>query len=138
MKQILLERYRANAPLVEAGILLMDGVSLDQVLDQLNELGDDFDASPHWTNALSGKENALTLDATPEALRRLFGWEIKRVNLERWNPETGEWGLWEDTYRWEQVNRPTRWPPCLEGKVLDIGLSQPGRLDSGQPYRTET
>lgn len=133
-KQILDETIRPNRPLVEVSIALADGVDPEQVIHDLNELAEDFEVSPSVYAAIGGNKKYLTADATPEALNRLFGWEIKRVNLERWNPVTQRYeGVWEDAYRWEAMNKPTRYPACLEGNVIEIGLSQPGTNDDGQP-----
>lgn len=77
--------------------------------------------------------NAITVDASKEAMLKFFGWKIRRAHLEKWNPETKELSYWENTYFWEEENRPTEFPACLENKVVEVGLSQPGRLDEGQP-----
>jgi hypothetical protein len=134
-KQTLVALANANKPLVEVSIALVKDANAEAILDDLNELADDFEASLSVYCKMTGKKDLLTIDATPEALQRLFGWEIKRVNLERWNQETQKYeGVWEDTYRWEEINRPLKFPKCLEGKVVEIGLSQPGTNDHGQPY----
>jgi hypothetical protein len=134
-KQTLIEMVRANKPLVEVSITLADGVDSDDVLRQLNEEADDFHADYTVYRWIAGDKRRLSIETTPEALLRLFGWQIKRVNLERWNRETQKHeGVWDNSYRWEEVNKPTKSPLCLDGKVIEIRLSQPGASDEGQPY----
>ena len=118
-KHTLNEMVKANKPLVEISISLAEGVDSEQLLRELNELADDFAADYSAYRWISGDKGILTAQSTPEALQRLFGWEIERVNLERWNPETRKYeGVWDNSYRWEEINKPTKYPRCLEGKVI--------------------
>ena len=126
---------KADKPLIEVTIALAEGVDAESMIHELNKLADDFEASLSVYCAISGVKDFLSADATPEALQRLFGWEIKRVNLERWDPESQRYeGVWDHAYRWEEMNKPTRFPSCLEGRVKEIGLSQPGTNDNGKAY----
>lgn len=132
-KQALISLVKSNRPLVEVGISLVEGFNAETILDELNELADDFEASLSPYCKLTGDKNLLIVDATPEALRRIFGWEIKRVLAKKWNYETRQFeGIWDNFYIWEETNKPTMFPSCLEGKVTGIGLSQPGTNDNGE------
>lgn len=133
LKQTLIKLIEANKPLVEAGVGLVDGVDGASLLEELNALGDDFHATLSVYCKMTGKNDMLDFDAAPEALERIFGWTIKRVPARKWNRETRQFeGIIENLYVWEEINSPTKFPPCLEGKVKEIGLSQPGRNDNGE------
>lgn len=132
-KQALINLFKANKPLVEASISLVKGFNAETILDELNELADDFEASLSVYCKMTGEKNLLTVDATPEALQRIFGWQIKRVHAKKWNNETRQFeGIWDNLYIWEETNKPTKFPSCLEGKVTDSGLSQPGTNDNAE------
>lgn len=120
-KQALHNLAKAGQPLIEVYVRLPEGFDAETILDTLNELGNDFEASLSIYCKMTGEKNSLCFDATPEALERIFGWQIKRVNFD---------GL----YAWQEMNEPTKFPKCLEGKVIEIGLSQPGTNDNGKPY----
>jgi hypothetical protein len=117
-KQKLVEMVKANKPLIEVAITLQNGEDSEEIIQNLNELADDLVADYSVLYAVTGNRRCLTVETTPEALYQLFGWEIKRINLDRWNPETKRYeGVWDNAYRWEAVNTPTKWPSCLDGKV---------------------
>lgn len=121
-------------PLVEVYIGLAKGINLTGIIDKLNKLDDYLNAEEWVYNKMSG-DNNLTIDATPEALKRVFGWEIERVKFVTCNPETKKWDkIVENLFIWEEKNKPTRFPNCLDGIVTDVGIPQPVRCDDGQPY----
>ena len=111
----------ADQPLIEVGVSLLEGFDGEIVLDELNELGDDFEASLSGYCMMTGEKNLLCFDATPEALERIFGCQIERISFV------------DGRYVWRERNKPTKFPKCLEGKMIGIGLSQPGTNDNGQP-----
>lgn len=121
-KQTLHNLGKAGQPLIEVHVSLPDGFDAETVVDELNELGDDFEASLWIYCKMTGEKNFLCFDSTPEALERIFGWQIERVSFV------------EGLYVWQEMNEPTKFPKCLEGKVIDIGLLQPGTNDNGKPY----
>src|ERR1043165_6986439 len=121
VKQELENVAKAKRPLVEVSIVLTEGTDSQAVMRQLNALTDDFHATLSVYTAITGDTHLLTADATPEALLPMFCWEIERVNLERWNQETQKYeGVCAYMYRWQETNRLTKYPACLEGKVAEL------------------
>jgi hypothetical protein len=87
----------------------------------MNQIADDlFVHRNEWYTP-----NLRTCVATRAALKREFGWVIKR------GPLPGSSG---GAYWWEVVTEPCRMPPGLEGCIWTMGLSQPGGDDLGQPW----
>jgi hypothetical protein len=62
--------------------------------------------------------------ATKGALEREFGWVLQRILR-----PGGEGEYW-----WEAMNQPQHFPKGLEGYISEMGLSQPGADDLGQPF----
>jgi hypothetical protein len=122
---------RQGAPLVDVVVRFREGVNYTEATQCLNTLADDFDLLTRpWYD-----EPALRIgSATKEALERLFGWRLIRVSLERYFEETGQWGTWDDVYRWEEVSGPKRYPEPVADLIESIWISQPGSDDEGQWY----
>lgn len=120
-----------GAPLVEITICLKSGVNYVEATERINAIADDLHLHPgDWY----GRVDLRVGSATKEALERLFGWKLIRVPLEKYDEATGTWGVWEDYYRWEEVNQPTHYPPEIKDLIRSIGFSQPGGDDQGQWY----
>ena len=120
-----------GAPLAEIVVRFRDGVDYAEATRAFNDLGDDIDLDERpWYDHPPLRVGS----ATKEALERLFGWRLTRVPLERYDDATGTWGTWPDTYRWEELNQPERFPPAVAGVIQSIGISQPGTNDDGQWY----
>jgi hypothetical protein len=117
--------------LIEITIRLADAPDYRVSTDTINSVADDFDLhSGDWY----GDPRLRVGSATKEALKRLFGWEFIRVNLERYQAETGTWGTSPDFYRWEALNEPELQRFPVPGLITSIGWSQPGSDDDGQWY----
>jgi len=72
-------------------------------------------------------------DATREALARLFGWHLVRKPLQKWNEHSHQHeGFWADAFHWEALNEPQYYPSTLNGKIKDIGFTEPGTNDNGK------
>lgn len=122
---------RRGVPLVQLTVCFREGVDGDVATNQLNRLADDFDL---YTKPWYDNPRLRTGLATKEALERLFRWRLKRVNLERFNEQTGNWDHWPDVYRWEEVSKPDLEHAGLSNTIEEIGISQPGAGDDGQWY----
>jgi hypothetical protein len=118
-----------GAPLVEIHVRFRSDVDAVSATEAFNSLGDDIDlyARP-WDNALQKRHGS----STKEALARLFGWNLARVPLERYDEATGEWGTWPNTFRWKEINKPQFFPPVVADLIESIGFVDPGADDDGQ------
>ena len=133
-KPFLINLVKTDKPLVEVYIALEKGLNLEQIIEELNTLADDFEVFPYVYNKLTG-DNDLSADATPESLFNLFGWEVQRVSARNFNLITKEYeDIIEGLFVWEAIDKPSKFPDCINGKVLEIALIQPGTNDDGQPY----
>jgi hypothetical protein len=125
-------------PLAEVVIRLQPGSPKPEIVAALNQLGPDLQAydSPSTEFVPAGghpNPELMEIQATKEALLRVFGWELVRENLPRWYPDRQVYdGVWPDAFCWKELNEPARFPAPLEGCVAAIGLSQPGSADNGQ------
>jgi hypothetical protein len=99
--------------------LFADGLDYAELTDRLNCLADDlFVHERPWYY----RPNCRLAVATKPALEREFGWKIRRGPC----PSGGFW--------WVVDTAPQRDPAGLEGCIVEIGLTQPGGDDHGQPY----
>jgi hypothetical protein len=106
-------------PLADFTICFVEGNDYQTLTDRLNQLAADlFVHEIPWYDV----PNLRIAVATKAALEREFGWVIRRVP----HPSGGYW--------WESTNKPLRYPKGLDGCIADMGLSQPGANDDGQPY----
>jgi|GEM_PF-2225300 len=121
----------AGAPLIEVVVRFRPGIDFADATGQVNALADDFDLHPE---AWYGDPALRVGSATNQALERLFGWRIVRVPLERHLEATGEWSVWPDTFRWEELSSPQRMPPAAAQLIDSISITQPGADDEGQPF----
>ena len=119
-KSIIRAWVEKHLPLVEVTLSLAEVDDFEAQLKELNQLGEDIQADENVWNRVTGL-NDITIDATPAALLRVFGWEISRAC----NDERGP-------FYWKASNTPVKFPECLLGRVLGMDLSQPGRCDDGQ------
>jgi len=123
------DAVKKGAPLVEIEVRFVEGIDYAAATDQLNALADDFHLTPRpWYNDPQLRVGS----ATKEALERLFGWQLKRVLLEKYDTLTKTWGHWPDVYRWAEVLPAERYP--VDGVIQSISMSQPGTDDDGQWY----
>jgi hypothetical protein len=58
-KQTLDNLVNADQPLIEVGVSLLEGFDGEIVLDELNELGDDFEASLSGYCMMTGEKSSL-------------------------------------------------------------------------------
>lgn len=105
-------------PLADFTITFADGLNYADLTERLSRLADDIlvHRLPWYA------PSCRVAVATKAALEREFGWVIRRAPC----PAGGYW--------WEVVVEPQRVPAGLEGCIADLGLSQPGHDDGGQPY----
>jgi hypothetical protein len=110
-------------PLADFIIKFADGLDYVAVTERLNQIADDLFVhrvewynQPHWRLGV----------ATRAALKREFGWVIRRGPIPGSPPNGG--------YYWEVVTELCRVPPEFEGRILEVGLTQPGGDDLGQPW----
>ena len=125
-KPLLTQLCTLGKPLAEVGVMPADGEDIADLINAFNSLGPDVAAQEGRYNSLvrSGKvvgRLTIELDATREALERLFGWRLARV------PLSSE----ADTYCWRELSAPAFYPQPLVGRVRSMGLSQPGANDDG-------
>ena len=107
-------------PLADVSITFREGVDYVAATASINSLTEDFDLhpppyydNPRWRIGTS----------TKPALERLFGWRIERAKPPGY-----------PCYIWVEIAPPARYPPGLEKLIENMGLSQPGADDDGQPY----
>lgn len=138
-KRFLWELCYKGKPLAEVHVLPREGVDIQRLIDALNALGPDVAAGEGVYNSmirdgkLPGHRPSADMDATKEALDRLFGWRLKRSPLPKVNSTTREIeGYWDNAYYWEEVEPAQRIPLELDGMFESMGLSQPGANDDGQ------
>jgi hypothetical protein len=128
-ESLLYEAVRKGIPLVEVCAKFIPSIDDKAAVRHLNLLAEDFHLFPP---PYYDDPRLRVGSATKEALERLFGWELKRVPLERYDPKTKTWGHWPDVYRWQEMVGPTRFP--VENTIERISISQPGADDNGQWY----
>ena len=141
-KPLLVSLVERGKPLAEVQVAVVDGQDLARVAPVLDALAPDIAAQVvpcHFqAGAPSHTAYEIRMDATREALDRLFGWRIRRVNLDRWNAETARYeGVWSDAFRWEELSAPCRYPPAVAGRIRAMGLTQPGASDNGKADELE-
>lgn len=105
-------------PLADFSVTFTEGLDYAALTERLNRLAGDLlvHAHPHYV------PHCRLAVGTKAALAREFGWVLRRA------PRLGG-GYW-----WEVAVGP-RWAPAgLEGCIVEVGLSQPGGDDDGQPY----
>ena len=86
----------------------------------MNSLAEDiFVYETPWYNKF---ELRIAVARKP-ALKRLFGWEIIRVQSQDY-----------ELYLGETKTEANKFPAGLENAIENMGLSQPGADDEGQPY----
>jgi hypothetical protein len=118
-------------PLVEVTVQFRADVDPVAATERINAECEDFDLYPRpWYD----QPRLRVGSATRAALERLFGMQLKRVRLERYDEVTGTWGHWPNAWRWEQVGGPDLGCSALASMIRSIGLSQPGQGDDGQPW----
>jgi hypothetical protein len=118
-------------PLVEVTVQFRADLDAAAMTDRINAECEDFDLYPRpWYDQPQLRVGSATL----AALGRLFGLQLKRVRLERYEEATGTWGHWPNAWRWEQVGGPDLDCSALGNLVESVGLSQPGQGDDGQPW----
>ena len=120
-----------GAPLVAIVAQLCDGIDFAAATEEINAVADDFDLHPGDWYARPGYRIG---SATKEALVRLLGWHLVRVALDRYDEESGTWGKWPNTFRWEELDEPRLSLFPLHGLIESIGSTQPGADDDGQWY----
>jgi hypothetical protein len=120
-----------GAPLIDVVVRFRDGIRAAEATLRINALADDFDLHPG-----DGYGNPLVClgTATAEAMERLFGWRITRVPLERHDEAAGTWGVWDEYFRWDDAGGPLRYPDGIAELIDDLGITQPGADDDGQPW----
>lgn len=108
-------------PLADVTVVFRVGVDAMSATERINLLASDFDLRRKpWYD-----DPRLRIGTgTRDALERMFGWRLRR------SPLPGN----KVVFRWEEVTRPTSYPPGLEELIESIGLSQPGADDDGQWY----
>jgi hypothetical protein len=133
---LLANLHRQGKPLVEIVITPANEQPLDELKEILNSLGPDIevDESPYTEHSeISGNSRRILVgQATKEALFRLFGWSLARVEIPSY----------PGYFHWEERNRPQCYPPQLEGRIESMGFSEPGSADTGNEdaveYRLES
>jgi len=135
---LLTQLCNQGKPLAEVILTLEPGQDPPYVVQLVNALGPDLEASTGISNLLvldgvPPDPLQIEIQATREALERLFGWVILREHLPRWDPERQVHdGVWPDSFYWEVQAGPSRYPTSLKGRVRSMSLSQPGTNDDGQ------
>ena len=130
-ESLLYQTVESGIPLLEITVRFVLGVDYSRTTIEFNLLGDDIHLDPRdWYD----DPRLRVGSATAEALYRLFGWKVRREKLVLQNPETGKF---EETnlYCWKDVEPWARTPPSLDGKIENMGYSQPGAYDDGQWYK---
>jgi hypothetical protein len=138
-KPLLRELWCKGKSLAEISVHPREGVDLRLLIDALNSLGPDVVAGEGVYNTLirDGRVPGYhlpfaSMEATREALERLFGWKLRRALCPIADPVTREIVRYHaDAYYWEEVATVQFMPPELEGMIASIGLSQPGSNDEG-------
>jgi hypothetical protein len=117
-------------PLVEVSIVFLLSVDPVVATERINASCEDFDLYPRpWYG-----EEIRVGSATRASLKRLFGMQLERVRLERYDEATCTWGHWPNAWRWEVTAGPDLKFSDVACLVKSIGLSQPGQGDYGQPW----
>jgi DNA-binding transcriptional LysR family regulator len=118
-------------PLVEVTVQFRPDVDAVTATERINADCEDFNlhARP-WYD----QPRVRVGSATRAALERLFGMQLKRVRLEKYDEGTGTWGHWPNAWRWEQVSDPDLGFSEVAQLIETICLSQPGQGDYCQPW----
>lgn len=130
-KPLLEELVERGKPLAEVVVILSGEECLESICNILNELAPDVSAEVLPAYFQSDEDNLcyeLRLDTTKEFLSREFGWNIERVKIYDTSEDNGKF---PDGYAWNEINEPQFYPPCLQGKIHALGLTQPGKGDNG-------
>lgn len=132
-RHLLNELVRKGKPLAEVVIVPTIEDSKQEICDLLNDLAPDISAHivPAHFQMADADELVMELrvDATQEALKREFGWNIFRVKVYDSSEDNGKY---PDCYAWDDSEKPQKYPEALVGKIKDIGLTQPGVNDNGK------
>ncbi|MEQ8692466.1 MAG: hypothetical protein RIC89_16745 [Pseudomonadales bacterium] len=121
-KPLLSELVAKGKPLAEIVVEVEYSETLESVTNLLDQLAPDIGAAiePAYFQAFDQPiVYELRMDATREALEREFGWVLSRDPYD------------EETYIWEETNQPQFYPSSLSGKIIQMGLTQPGASDNG-------
>ncbi|WP_019865728.1 hypothetical protein [Methylovulum miyakonense] len=117
-------------PLAEVVVILNNDEEIEGACRTLNELAEDVSAEI-LTAYIQCSENDLRhkiyMEATQEALLRVFGWKLQRVKFYDSSEDAGKY---PDAYFWQELNEPVL-PKPLQGMIRTMGLVQPGRSDNG-------
>lgn len=137
-KRFLWELCRKGKPLAEVHVYPREGVNVGYLIGTLNALGPDVAAGEDVYNSLmrSGKlrghRPSAIMDATKEALDRLFGWRLRRVLPSGFQCMQGESvETLTGVFSWEEVVPICHMPTELVDLVESMSLSQPGTNDNG-------
>jgi len=112
-------------PLADVTVMFRVGVDAVSATQRINSLANDFDL---WREPYYDHPRLRAGTGTRDALERMFGWRLRR------SPLPGS----KSVFWWEEVARPSRYPPGLEELIESIGLSQPGDDDDGQWFEFES
>ena len=126
---LLTELFHAGKPLVEVHISPAEGADIHEIAERLHSIAADIELrqSRYGIDDLEG-------DATAEAMERLFGFKLRRVNIPTWDAEREVYdGIHEEGFMWESEIDWTSTPPELKGQIRGVGYSQPGTNDNGRP-----
>lgn len=122
--------FDRGEPLVDVVISFRAGVDPVHATERINIECEDIDLYPRpWYD----QPRLRIATATRDALERVFGIKLERVQLKRYDETTKTWGYWSDTWTWKQISGPDLELSDLSRLVEEIGLSQPGQGDGGQP-----
>lgn len=136
-ESFLTELCRAGKPLIELTASLTLGQSLEVVVRAFNALGPDIEATPSpyasvLRTSTPPETQLLSIDATREALERLFGWRFARVPAATFVPAAVGRSDPPQGFRWREVCPLQYFPPSLDGRIESIGIFDPGANDDGQ------
>ncbi len=121
------ELSHAGKPLLEIYVSVGEGEDIHEIARALHALAPDMEVNPWPRDA-----RTLQGDATAEAMERVFGFQLQRVNLPRWDALKSCYdGVHPDGYFWESVVDWSITPPELAGRLAGVGFSQPGTNDNG-------
>lgn len=105
-------------PLADFTVTFVSGIDYEDAANRLSVLADDIFVHriPYY------RPNCRLVVATKAALEREFGWDLRRVPC----PSGGYW--------WCIHAQATKVPDAVAGCIAEVGLTQPGNDDDGQPY----
>lgn len=135
-KPLLTELASKGKPLAEVVVILKTEINLEDAMDKLDNLAPDISAAvvPVCFQAAGDKINyEVRMEATKEALLRVFGWKLTRQNLPKWNEKSKKYeGVHLGAFYWEEMNSPVSYPDSVSGFIQKMGLVQPGSSDNGE------